>query len=70
MMQLVDLVFRSFRNTSEQYSMYPNKVGLNTKEWVRWSSHHSAAETNLTRNQEAVGSIPGLAQWVKDPAFL
>ena len=25
-------------------------------------------ETNLTRNQE--GSIPGLAQWVKDPLWL
>ena len=26
--------------------------------------------TNLTRNQEVVGSIPGLTQWVKDLAFL
>ena len=26
--------------------------------------------TNPTRNQEVVGSIPGLVQWVKDPVLL
>ena len=34
-----------------------------------WSSRHGPVETNLTRNLEVWGLIPGLTQWVKDLAF-
>ena len=32
------------------------------------SSRRGTGETNPTRNDEVLGSIPGLAQWAKDPA--
>ena len=34
-----------------------------------WSSCCGTLETNPTRNREVVGLIPGLSQWVKDPAL-
>ena len=43
------------------------KQGKKKKKAV--SSQRGAAEMNWTRNPEVEGSIPGLAQWVQNPAL-
>ena len=45
----------------------PHIMDAARKKKQNWSSHCSSAITNQTGIHEDVGSIPGLAQWVKDP---
>ena len=44
-------------------------TNFNSKRYM-WSSCCGAVETNPAKNHEVVGSIPGLAQWVKDLMLL
>ena len=44
-------------------------VNLDLKRTYFRSSPHGAVETNSTRDHEVAGLIPGLAQWVRDPAL-
>ena len=55
------------KNLTNQIATY--LTFLLNKEFRSWSSHCGSAVMNPTSSHENVGLIPGLAQWVKDPAL-
>ena len=47
----------------------PQEAGLSLKKKNFWSSRRVSVVANLASIHEDAGSIPGLAQWVRDPAL-
>jgi len=54
---------------SDQVMAMARKQTFKNKFTSLKSSHHGSVVMNLTNIHEDSGSIPGLAQWVKDPAL-
>ena len=63
---MIILPFEKKRNYREQTKNLQNLPLGSKNKPGSGSSHCGAAETNPTKNHEVVGSIPGVAQWVKD----
>ena len=63
-------LFRITESWKQPKCLLANESVNKTVIKIQWSSsHHGTVEMNLTRNHEVVGLMPGLTQWVKDPAL-
>ena len=66
--QVKDLVLLLQQLRLRLRGLHPWPRKFHKQEKKKKRSRGGAAKTNPTRNLEVVGLIPGLAQWVKDPA--
>ena len=67
---LASALLRVFLWTNPNSQFTIRRANYVNKKFLFSSPHRGAVETNPTRNHEVAGSIPGLAQWVKDLALL
>ena len=60
---------KCYHSAFSEHSSSHTDTALKKQKIIFWSSRGGSVVTNLTSTCEDAGSIPGLAQWVKDPVF-